>query len=79
MEYEAKITEYTVKPVEEQTFSINATIIRIADEGGGEFITLSQETDIGEQRENVIAVEKEDWELIKGVVDAMMPTVEVGK
>ena len=76
MEYEAKITEYTVKPVEEQTFSINATIIRIADEGAGEFITLSQETDT---RESIIAVEKEDWELIKGVVDAMMPTVEVGK
>jgi len=76
MEYEAKITEYTVKPVEEQTFSINATIIRIADEGAGEFITLSQETDT---RESIIAVEKDDWELIKGVVDAMMPTVEVGK
>ena len=76
MEYEAKITEYTVKPVEEQTFSINATIIRIADEGAGEFITLSQETDT---RESIIAFEKEDWELIKGVVDAMMATVEVGK
>jgi hypothetical protein len=76
MEYEAKITEYTVKPVEEQTFSINATIIRIADEGAGEFITLSQETDT---RESIIAVEKEDWELIKGVVDAMMKTVEAGK
>ena len=76
MEYEAKITEYTVKPVEEQTFSINATIIRIADEGGGEFITLSQETEEGER---IIAVEKEDWELIKGVVDAMMKTVEAGK
>ena len=76
MEYEAKITEYTVKPVEEQTFSINATIIRIADEGGGEFITLMQSSD---EKENIIAFEPEDWELIKGVVDAMMPTVEVGK
>jgi len=76
MEYEAKITEYTVKPVEEQTFSINATIIRIEDEAAGEFITLTQSSD---EKENIIAVEKDDWELIKGVVDAMMLTVEVGK
>ena len=76
MEYEAKITEYTVKPVEEQTFSINATIIRIEDEAAGEFITLTQSND---EKENTIGIEPEDWELIKGVVDAMMPTVEVGK
>ena len=76
MEYEVKTTEKVVKPKGEQVFSINATTIRIEDEVAGEFVTLSQS---GDEKENTIAIEKEDWELIKGVVDEMMKTVEAGK
>ena len=73
MEYEKRVTEVTVKPVEEQMFSINATVIRVASEGGGEFVTLTQETEDGER---IIAVEKDDWFLIRGVVDEMMMSLE---
>ena len=76
MEYERKTTEIVVKPKDEQVFSINATTIRVADEGGGEFVTLTQETD---DVERTIAVEKDDWPLIAAVVSEMMASLEAGK
>ena len=76
MEYEVKTTEKIVKPKGEPIFHINSTGIAIEDEGAGEYITITQHPDEGEQK---IGVELEDWELIKGVVDEMMKTVEAGK
>ena len=77
LKYEAKITEYTVKPVEEKTFSINATIIRVADDGGGEFLTFTQDGDDGIER--TIAFEKEDWPVVVEIGTKMMAGLKGGE
>jgi len=76
LEYESKTIEIVVKPKKEEIFSINATVIRVANEGGGEFVTLTQETN---DVERTIAVEKDDWPLIAAVVSEMMASLEAGK
>ena len=68
-EYEARTTRVTVNKKGEPIFSPLATHIEIADEAGGEFLTVKQCRDDSEQYITIDA--GEEWEAIKNEIDKM--------
>jgi len=64
---EKRITEYTIVTEGKTLFDESATVIRIEDETGGEFVTLVQN---GERVET--AFDESDWPIIRDTIDEMI-------
>lgn len=71
--YETRITRMTVAPEGKQLFSEQATHVEIDDEGGGEFIVITQCHDSGEV--DRIAIDKAEWPHIRDAVNELMKGV----
>ena len=69
MTMETRITSLIVLPEGEPIFSELATIVRIEDESGGEYIIVSQDSVPG--RGNV-AINPEEWPDIRDAIERMM-------
>lgn len=69
MTMETRITSLIVLPEGEPIFSERATIVRIEDEAGGEYIVVSQDSIPG--RGNV-AINPEEWPDIRDAIERMM-------
>lgn len=76
MKYTSRITQITALPVGETTFSEKATIVSIADEGGGEFITVRQQMNYSSEMNQTLAFDPEEWEEVKGVIDQMFKDIK---
>jgi hypothetical protein len=69
--HEVRITSLTVLPRGEPLFGEQATVIGIDSIGDDEFVTVTQEgghTGLGRS----IAIEPEEWLVIRGAIDKMM-------
>lgn len=66
---ETRITSLIVLPEGEPIYSERATIVRIEDEAGGEYIVVSQDSIPG--RGNV-AINPEEWPDIRDAIERMM-------
>ena len=73
-EYEARTTRVTVNKKGEPIFSPLATHIEIADEAGGEFLTVKQCRDDGEQCITIDA--GEEWSVLKLEIDKMFAVLK---
>ena len=69
MTMETRITSLIVLPEGEPIFSERATIVRIEDEAGGEYIVVSQDSVPG--RGNV-AINPEEWPDIRDAIERMI-------
>ena len=69
MTMETRITSLIVLPEGEPIFSERATIVRIEDEAGGEYIVVDQDSIPG--RGNV-AINPEEWPDIRDAIERMM-------
>lgn len=65
--YEARPTSWTVGPENEPSFSEMTTVVKIDDEGAGEFVTIEQHgrSDLGK-----ISVDVAEWPTLKDTIDA---------
>ena len=61
-----RTTQLTVAPEGADLYDDRSTIIEIADEGGGEFITVTQPSDKAEIRFDV-----GEWPAIRAAIDKM--------
>jgi hypothetical protein len=68
MEYEAIVSSVTVVQKGRSIISEGATKIEVADEGGGEFIEISQ----CESDTQKIRIDREEWPVIRAAVDEMI-------
>ena len=66
---EARVLSVVVAPEGEAIFSESATVVRIDDEGGGEYVVVSQESVPG--RGN-IAINPEEWPTLREAIDRMV-------
>lgn len=66
---ETRITSLIVLPEGEALFSERATVVRIEDEAGGEYVVVSQESVPG--RGN-IAINPEEWPELREAIDRMV-------
>ena len=66
---EARVLSVVVAPEGEAIFSESATVVRIEDEGGGEYVVVSQESVPG--RGNV-AINPEEWPALRDAIDRMV-------
>ena len=66
---EARVLSVVVAPEGEAIFSESATVVRIEDEGGGEYVVVSQEIVPG--RGN-IAINPEEWPALRDAIDRMV-------
>lgn len=66
---EARVLSVVVAPEGEAIFSESATVVRIDDEGGGEYVVVSQESVPG--RGN-IAINPEEWPALRDAIDRMV-------
>ena len=71
--YETRITRMTVAPAGEPLFSEQVMHVEIDDEGGGEFIVITQCHDSGEV--DRIAIDKAEWPHIREAVNKLMEVV----
>lgn len=69
MSMETRITSLIVLPEGEALFSERATVVRIEDEAGGEYVVVSQESVPG--RGN-IAINPEEWPELREAIDRMV-------
>ena len=69
-EMESRITQVTITPKGEPIFCEGATIIEIADEAGGEFVKVIQNSNIIEVGQ--VAFDVDDWPEVRKQIDAMM-------
>jgi len=69
MDYEVRIMKTIVLPVRESIFSEQATSIEIIDEGGGEFLKVSQQNGCGKGE---IVLEPNDWPDVREEINRMM-------
>ena len=69
MKYETRITSYIVAPVDEPTYSEQATIVSIVDESGGEFVEVCQSgrSDLGK-----IAICPDEWPELRKAIDSLI-------
>lgn len=66
---EARVLSVVVAPEGEAIFSESATVVRIDDEGGGEYVVVDQDSIPG--RGNV-AINPEEWPDIRDAIERMM-------
>jgi hypothetical protein len=66
-QYEARPTSWAVGPKNEPIFSEMTTVVKIDDEGAGEFVVIEQQgrPDIGK-----IVVDVAEWPTLKATIDA---------
>ena len=69
MSMETRITSLIVLPEGEALFSERATVVRIEDEAGGEYVVVSQES--VPERGN-IAINPEEWPELREAIDRMV-------
>jgi hypothetical protein len=69
--YIQRITQITVLPEGEMTFSDMAIEIIIRDEAAGEYVSLRALNDEGE-----IVIDPDNWEVIKLTVDQMIADIK---
>ena len=62
-----RITQLTVAPEDAALYDHRSTVIEIVDEGGGEFIKITQPSQTAE-----IRVEPEEWPTIRTAIDNMI-------
>lgn len=66
---EARVLSVVVAPEGEAIFSESATVVRIEDEGGGEYVVVSQES--VPERGN-IAINPEEWPALRDAIDRIV-------
>jgi len=66
---EARVLSVVVAPEGEAIFSESATVVRIEDEGGGEYVVVSQESVPGLGN---IALNPEEWPALRDAIDRMV-------
>jgi hypothetical protein len=71
MSHKARITEMTVIEEGEDLNTVFATIIRIEEEGTGEYVTVKQDYAIGDG----IILDYDQWKVIKSTVDKMFTEI----
>ena len=69
--YEMRVMKIVVVPIGEPIFSERATSIEIDDEGGGEFLKITQHGGHADITTS-ICIDPEEWEFIRLEVDRMM-------
>ena len=73
MNYVTRVTQLTVAPEGEEVFSMDATTITIEDEGGGEFVIVSQPG-----RDKDIGIMPVEWPAIRDAIDRMIQETRKG-
>lgn len=68
-DYETRTTRLTVTKKGAPIFDASSTTIEIDDEGGGEYLVISQNPDSGEQR---IKIDPAEWPAIREAIDRMI-------
>ena len=68
MEYESRVTQYTIVPKGQPIFSEFATEVLIADEAAGEFIIIRQGT-------KEVKIDGIEWEHVKKAVDKLVEDI----
>lgn len=71
MKYTSRITQITVLPVGETTFSEKAIVISIEDESDGEYIVVKQQMDTTRNMDQTVVFEPEEWEEVSDVINQM--------
>ncbi len=66
---EARVLSVVVAPEGEAIFSESATVVRSDDEGGGEYVVVSQE---GVPGRGNVAINPEEWPDIRDAIDRMV-------
>ena len=61
--YESRETSWVVLPANADIFSELATVIKIEDECGGEFVTVEQDT------RGLIAIDPDEWPALRSVIN----------
>lgn len=74
MTYRMRVTERVVLPYKEPIFCEAATVIRIENDAAGDYIKVRQDGDIAEV--GTVCFDREDWPLIRDVIDKMMQECE---
>ncbi len=73
MNYVTRVTQLTVAPEGAAVFSEDATTITIEDEGGGEFVIVSQPG-----RDKDIGIMSDEWPAIRDAIDRMIQETRKG-
>jgi hypothetical protein len=68
MEYETRITQYTIVPKGKPIFDESATDVLIEDEAAGEFIIIRQGS-------KEVRIDPIEWGYVKGVVDRLVEDI----
>lgn len=67
-----RVLSYVVYPVDKSIFDDSATVVKIEDEGAGEFIEITQCPDTGTQS---IRINPEEWNNIKDAVENLLKSI----
>jgi hypothetical protein len=66
--YITRVTQLTVTPHDEPTYSDMATTLTIDSEGGGEFLVIVQPTRVGKG----IAIDPSEWPRLRAAINRMI-------
>ena len=69
MTYETRTISVVLLPEGEPLFSEMATIVRIEDESGGEFVVIEQH---GDTWNGKLAIEPSEWPVIREAINKMV-------
>ena len=74
--YRTRVTQLTVAPEGEPSFSEMASTVEIEDEGAGEFVVVAQRarTEMGK-----IAINPEEWPALRAAINQMIEQCEGGR
>lgn len=71
MKYETRMLSMIVVPEGEAVFHEAATVIKIDDEAGGEFVVVSQDAN-PDAKNGEVCIEPEAWPQIRDAIDKMI-------
>ena len=76
--YVSRVTEVTVTPEHSsELFSEHATVVKIDDEGGGEFVMVQQHPD--NPRPGTICIDPREWPALREAIDQMIASCRGGE
>ncbi len=68
-EYTKRVTQITVAPKDEHIIAEEATVITLADDGGGEYVIVEQDNGAAAGK---IAITPEDWPALRSAINRMI-------
>lgn len=77
--YKIRVTRLSIAPSNEPLFSELCTHLSIEDDAAGEYVTIQQQLQMPDVKEQKIQIDPEEWQALKYAVEKLLQEIETNE